>query len=1097
MTDESYKVVSTADEAEHDIYAHEVRTNTNFTIYRRNKGFSSTDTIDYKAHKIWWEDGKADDRCKIDTNGCPYIILGYDVRECQHGPDRNIKKKIQYKAEKEEKSKTDPSYVMKGRTLIQNTKKMICPARITQRRIIKFPGYRLENSSSKWRRKQTAKTLRKALDESSVDVVKEEEIHMYYPTADDHKNHTIGEVAGLCQPVGPEVKAKIRQLVGDGVTKVSEMKRHLKVFVKKELEIEDQTIPSRRFYPTDKDIRNHMDTTKNKFRFSKDDQTNLEHLVQGWTKTFPDDNFFLRTCLHGPEDRTSDEKFVFVHQSRWQKRLLNLYGKEICFLDATYNRSKYDLPLFFICVNTNVGYINVATFITADELAESIKEALQKIMQWNEDWNPPYFMTDNDSCEISAIEESLPVYANELTGVEIDEIQVLERVKGIWDQEEETGYIVAKVFNINITDGDIRSLRDKHWLTDQVMDAYLGCLANWENDQHRKVFRIPTAAMTKILSGECSINTTLQNVHLMDYDILLGAYYQDGAHWDLMIIEPMTGSLYFYNPLGESAGQKNNILLNWRMFIERRIMIGLEIDKNMAWNTIPKQHSKQHDGSSCGVYVLTFAERHLRNEQLTDIGQYEIKLGRKRIANKLLWFEVYLCDCCPVCGFMIQDDQEMEKCRLCKRSFHKTPFCMGDQHHLQADRFECRQCLVNTWTKENSCQNALKSGKRKSEQNLTAEVTMDKISKQDQKSPIEVCLDILQSNGFHEDACTTFIHNLSCIDWHISWESIVEIFAKVRTCVPDVADNIITCSKSRSLGHFGDGYIDYIPLKFKRDHIFPADMEGSGTWTLFRSVSILFYGDESHMQFARLLTICNEIIEIGKGCDSDDHQKDLILEEMKKEFDSPCCDMEDELALYHLMRIPNALNLNIQILKEGASVYYEGQNGKRSISILALQKVGDLCLSFLPFMEGIFLNDRKISDHKDKCGAGVFCQGNSLYKKCLKCFQTYHSSCIISHEEAFVCGCHIRRPYHPKDLNIYKDEVRFIETLDMVDIKYIELRNKISSKGAVKENDEKLLDVFLPEVMVSFVMMVEGLNRFQSELFLRTDIHKLIQPSSE
>lgn len=45
--------------------------------------------------------------------------------------------------------------------------------------------------------------------------------------------------------------------------------------------------------------------------------------------------------------------------------------------------------------------------------------------------------------------------------------------------------------------------------------------------------------------------------------------------------------------------------LFYRMFIERRIMIGLEIDKNMAWNTIPKQHSKQHDGSSCGVYVLT------------------------------------------------------------------------------------------------------------------------------------------------------------------------------------------------------------------------------------------------------------------------------------------------------------------------------------------------------------------------------------------------------------------------------------------------------------------------------------------------------------
>lgn len=51
-------------------------------------------------------------------------------------------------------------------------------------------------------------------------------------------------------------------------------------------------------------------------------------------------------------------------------------------------------------------------------------------------------------------------------------ISVLERVKGIWDQEEETGYIVAKVFNINITDGDIRSLRDKNWLTDQVKYSY-------------------------------------------------------------------------------------------------------------------------------------------------------------------------------------------------------------------------------------------------------------------------------------------------------------------------------------------------------------------------------------------------------------------------------------------------------------------------------------------------------------------------------------------------------------------------------------------------------------------------------------------------
>lgn len=100
--------------------------------------------------------------------------------------------------------------------------------------------------------------------------------------------------------------------------------------------------------------------------------------------------------------------FLFVHQSSSQKRLLNLYGNEICLLDATYNTSKYDLPLYFVCVYTNTGYINVASFISSDEVSTSIAEALKKIQEWNQDWDPQYFMTDNDASEIAAIGETFP-----------------------------------------------------------------------------------------------------------------------------------------------------------------------------------------------------------------------------------------------------------------------------------------------------------------------------------------------------------------------------------------------------------------------------------------------------------------------------------------------------------------------------------------------------------------------------------------------------------------------------------------------------------------------------------------------------------------
>jgi hypothetical protein len=44
----------------------------------------------------------------------------------------------------------------------------------------------------------------------------------------------------------------------------------------------------------------------------------------------------------------TDRKFLYVHQTPWQKRLLSLYGNEIALLDATYRTTRYSLPLYFL-----------------------------------------------------------------------------------------------------------------------------------------------------------------------------------------------------------------------------------------------------------------------------------------------------------------------------------------------------------------------------------------------------------------------------------------------------------------------------------------------------------------------------------------------------------------------------------------------------------------------------------------------------------------------------------------------------------------------------------------------------------------------------
>ena len=77
-----------------------------------------------------------------------------------------------------------------------------------------------------------------------------------------------------------------------------------------------------------------------------------------------------------------------------KKRLLVLYGNDVCFLDATYKTTRYALPLFLICVRTNAGYCVIAIFLVQQKDSASVTEALQMIRSWNPTWFPSAFMLD-------------------------------------------------------------------------------------------------------------------------------------------------------------------------------------------------------------------------------------------------------------------------------------------------------------------------------------------------------------------------------------------------------------------------------------------------------------------------------------------------------------------------------------------------------------------------------------------------------------------------------------------------------------------------------------------------------------------------------
>lgn len=82
-----------------------------------------------------------------------------------------------------------------------------------------------------------------------------------------------------------------------------------------------------------------------------------------------------------------------------------MYGREICLLDVIYKIIKFNLLVFFVCVNINVGYFIVGCFIIVDEIKVFIKRGFQYLKKWNENWNLQFFMIDFDQLEIGVLEE--------------------------------------------------------------------------------------------------------------------------------------------------------------------------------------------------------------------------------------------------------------------------------------------------------------------------------------------------------------------------------------------------------------------------------------------------------------------------------------------------------------------------------------------------------------------------------------------------------------------------------------------------------------------------------------------------------------------
>ncbi|KAM4030134.1 uncharacterized protein ACNLHF_021927 isoform 2-T2 [Anomaloglossus baeobatrachus] len=263
---------------------------------------------------------------------------------------------------------------------------MDCPAKLYIYHIAIFPDFRIAQNTEK-RRKMVSKKIKNSLDKLAP-------IHNY-------------KIANFREKVDQRVRKKVRELYRGGLRTVSDIMIQLAAFVAKECFCDEVPERSRRrFYPTRKDIANIIVTLRQENRNSLLDQESIRKFVVQYEKQMPEDNIFFRENTTTDEKREK-QKFLFCYQAQWQRKILTMYGS-IVLLDATYRTTRYALPLYFLCVRTNVCYLIVGAFVTQEETSESIQEALLLFKSWNPDWESESFMVDFCLEEINALTNIFP-----------------------------------------------------------------------------------------------------------------------------------------------------------------------------------------------------------------------------------------------------------------------------------------------------------------------------------------------------------------------------------------------------------------------------------------------------------------------------------------------------------------------------------------------------------------------------------------------------------------------------------------------------------------------------------------------------------------
>ncbi|XP_072496507.1 sentrin-specific protease 2 [Notamacropus eugenii] len=232
-------------------------------------------------------------------------------------------------------------------------------------------------------------------------------------------------------------------------------------------------------------------------------------------------------------------------------------------------------------------------------------------------------------CSVKEKEKS-PEEPHELTE---DMEKEINSALGCGPQDE----ILSSAFKLRITRGDIQTLKNCHWLNDEIINFYMNLLVERNKKQGLPTLHAFSTFFYPKLStgGYQAVRRWTKGVDLFEQELILVPIHRR-VHWSLVVIDMRKKTIRYLDSMGQKSHRICNLMLHYLQEESKtkrsRELVSAEWTLESAK---PYEIPQQSNGSDCGMFTCKYAD-YLSQDKPITFTQNQMPHFRKRMVWEIL-----------------------------------------------------------------------------------------------------------------------------------------------------------------------------------------------------------------------------------------------------------------------------------------------------------------------------------------------------------------------------------------------------------------------------------------------------------------------------